>query len=107
MQTCPVSDPEAAWHAALYGPGGFFARGEKPSAHFRTSPLVGPELAEALLVLLARVDAALGSPPVVDFVDVGAGGGELAFAVRRLASGSLAARLRVTAVELGPPVELP
>ncbi|MGZ3141220.1 SAM-dependent methyltransferase [Lentzea chajnantorensis] len=100
-------DPEAAWHAALYGPDGFFTRGEKPSAHFRTSVLVGPELAEALLVLLARVDAALGFPPVVDFVDVGAGGGELAFAVRRLAAGSLAARLRVTAVELGPPVELP
>ncbi|WP_030477518.1 SAM-dependent methyltransferase [Lentzea albidocapillata] len=100
-------DWEAAWHAALYGPGGFFARGEKPSAHFRTSPLVGPELAEALLTLLSRVDAALGFPPVVDFVDVGAGGGELAFAVRSLASGSLAARLRVTAVEVGPPVELP
>ncbi|WP_218148009.1 SAM-dependent methyltransferase [Lentzea xinjiangensis] len=100
-------DWEAAWHAALYGPSGFFARGEKPSAHFRTSPLVGPELAVALVELLSRVDAALGFPPVVDFVDVGAGGGELAFAVRSLATGSLAARLRVTAVELGPPVELP
>ncbi|WP_189156309.1 SAM-dependent methyltransferase [Lentzea pudingi] len=100
-------DWEAAWHAALYGPGGFFARGEKPSSHFRTSPLVGPELALGLLELLSRVDAALGSPPVVDFVDVGAGGGELAFAVRSLASGSLAARLRVTAVEVGPFVDLP
>ena len=58
MHTCPVFDWEAAWHAALYGPAGFFARGEKPSAHFRTSPLVGPELAEALLTLLGRVDAA-------------------------------------------------
>ncbi|MFD5829358.1 SAM-dependent methyltransferase [Lentzea sp. NPDC060358] len=100
-------DWEAAWHAALYGPGGFFARGEKPFSHFRTSPLVGPELAAALVELLSRVDAALGFPPVVDFVDVGAGGGELAFAVRSLASGSLGARLRVTAVELGPPVPLP
>jgi SAM-dependent MidA family methyltransferase len=107
MHTCPVFDWEAAWHAALYGPSGFFARGEKPSSHFRTSPLVGPELALALLELLSRVDAALGFPPEVDFVDVGAGGGELAFAVRSLASGSLASRLRVTAVELGPPVELP
>lgn len=107
MHTCPVFDWEAAWHAALYGPGGFFARGEKPFAHFRTSPLVGPELALALLELLSRVDAALGFPPVVDFVDVGAGGGELAFAVRDLASGSLASRLRVTAVELGPPVPHP
>lgn len=107
MHTCPMFDWEAAWHAALYGPGGFFARGEKPSSHFRTSVLVGPELAEALLELLSRVDAALGFPPVVDFVDVGAGGGELAAAVRALASGSLAERLRVTAVELGPPVDLP
>lgn len=107
MHTCPVFDWEAAWHAALYGPSGFFARGEKPSSHFRTSPLVGPELAVGLLELLSRVDAALGFPPVVDFVDVGAGGGELAFAVRSLASGSLASRLRVTAVELGPPVSLP
>ncbi|MGW6449047.1 SAM-dependent methyltransferase [Lentzea sp. NPDC055074] len=116
-------DWEAAWHAALYGPGGFFARGEKPSSHFRTSPLVGSELAEALVTLLSRVDAALGFPPVLDFVDVGAGGGELAFAVRSLVSaragaakspgpgspgpGSLASRLRVTAVEVGPPVDLP
>ncbi|WP_090057682.1 SAM-dependent methyltransferase [Lentzea fradiae] len=100
-------DWEAAWHTALYGPGGFFARGEKPFSHFRTSVLVGTELAEALLELLSRVDAALGFPPVVDFVDVGAGGGELAGAVRALASGPLAERLRVTAVELGPPVDLP
>lgn len=107
MHTCPMFDWEAAWHAALYGPGGFFARGEKPSSHFRTSPLVGPELALGLLELLSRVDAALGFPPVVDFVDVGAGGGELAFAVRSLASGSLASRLRVTAVEVGPFVDLP
>lgn len=107
MHTCPMFDWEAAWHAALYGPGGFFARGEKPSSHFRTSPLVGPELALGLLELLSRVDAALGCPPVVDFVDVGAGGGELAFAVRSLASGSLATRLRVTAVEVGPFVDLP
>ncbi|SDO90248.1 SAM-dependent methyltransferase [Lentzea jiangxiensis] len=99
-------DWEAAWHAALYGPGGFFARGEKPSSHFRTSVLVGTELAEAMLALLSRVDAALGFPPVVDFVDVGAGGGELASAVRSLASGPLGERLRVTAVEVGPPVEL-
>jgi SAM-dependent MidA family methyltransferase len=107
MHTCPMFDWEAAWHAALYGPGGFFARGEKPSSHFRTSPLVGPELAAGLLELLSRVDAALGFPPVVDFVDVGAGGGELAFAVRSQASGSLGERLRVTAVEVGPFVELP
>ncbi|TWP51374.1 hypothetical protein FKR81_14210 [Lentzea tibetensis] len=100
-------DREAAWRSALYGPDGFFTRGERPSDHFRTAPLIGPELASALLELLARVDRALGSPPVVDFVDVGAGGGELAAAVRALATGSLGSRLQVTAVDVGPRVELP
>lgn len=106
-QTWPVGDWESRWREALYGPGGFFARGELPARHFRTSPLVGPELAEALLVLLARVDAALGHPARLDFVDLGAGGGELAGSVRALASGDLAARLRVTAVDLGPTRSVP
>ncbi|MBP2340368.1 SAM-dependent MidA family methyltransferase [Saccharothrix coeruleofusca] len=97
-----MRDPESAWREALYGPEGFFTRGALPADHFRTAPLVGPELAEALLVLLDRVDFALGRPARLDFVDVGAGGGELSAAVRSLAAGSLARRLRVTAVELGP-----
>ena len=105
--TCPMADWETAWRAALYAPGGFFARGERPAQHFRTAPLVGPELAEALLVLLDRVDVSLGRPPVLDFVDMGAGGGELASAVRSLAAGDLARRLRVTAVDLGPSRSLP
>ncbi|WP_367133160.1 SAM-dependent methyltransferase [Saccharothrix sp. HUAS TT1] len=100
-------DPEALWREALYGPSGFFTRGEVPADHFRTAPLVGPELAEALLVLLDRVDFALGRPARLDFVDVGAGGGELSAAVRSLAPGSsgpgsLGARLVVTAVDVGP-----
>ena len=78
-----------------------------PGRHFRTSLLVGPELAEALLTLLARVDEALGGPAALDFVDLGAGGGELAGTVRELASGDLAGRLRVTAVDLGPARSLP
>jgi len=95
-----------AWFEALYGPGGFFARGERPAAHFRTGPLVGPELAEALVELLGRVDTALGHPSELDFVDIGAGGGELAVAVRAQATGDLGRRLRVTAVELVAPGEL-
>ncbi|WP_433267579.1 SAM-dependent methyltransferase [Actinosynnema sp. CS-041913] len=98
---------EAAWRGALYGPEGFFSRGEIPADHFRTAPLIGPELAEALLTLLDRVDFALGRPVRLDFVDVGAGGGELSEAVRSLASGSLARRLRVTAVDVGPARSLP
>ncbi|GAB3000545.1 SAM-dependent methyltransferase [Saccharothrix stipae] len=100
-------DSEALWREALYGPSGFFTRGEVPADHFRTAPLVGPELAEALLVLLDRVDFALGRPARLDFVDVGAGGGELAAAVRSGAPGSLAARLVVTAVDLGPARSVP
>lgn len=100
-------DIEAAWRSALYGPSGFFTRGERPASHFRTAPLVGPELASALLELLARVDVALGSPPALDFVDVGAGGGELAASVRSLATGSLGSRLQVTAVDVGPDRSLP
>ncbi|RKT52172.1 SAM-dependent methyltransferase [Saccharothrix australiensis] len=102
-----MRDSEAAWRVALYGPEGFFRRGAVPADHFRTAPLIGPELAEALLVLLDRVDFALGRPAHVDFVDVGAGGGELSAAVRSLAPPSLGRRLRVTAVDLGPPRALP
>ncbi len=98
-----MRDSESAWRAALYGPGGFFRRGELPADHFRTAPLIGPELAEALLVLLDRVDFGLSRPSRVDFVDMGAGGGELAATIRTLATGSVARRLHVTAVDLGPP----
>ncbi|MDU0292420.1 SAM-dependent methyltransferase [Saccharothrix longispora] len=100
-------DPEALWREALYGPGGFFTRGAVPADHFRTAPLVGPELAEALLVLLDRVDSALGRPDRIDFVDVGAGGGELSASVRSLAPPHLARRLVVTAVDVGPARSLP
>ncbi|MCP2164679.1 SAM-dependent methyltransferase [Goodfellowiella coeruleoviolacea] len=102
-----MRDWQDAWQESLYGANGFFARGERPAAHFRTAPLVGPEFAEVLLELLARVDTALGQPAQLDFVDLGAGGGELAGAVRELATGDLARRLRVCAVDLAPPVPIP
>ncbi|GGM44821.1 hypothetical protein GCM10012275_14770 [Longimycelium tulufanense] len=98
-----MRDWRDAWDEALYGAGGFFRRGERPATHFRTAPLVGPELAEALLVLLDRVDAGLGRPARLDFVDLGAGGAELAAAVAELAGPVLRRRLRVTAVELVAP----
>lgn len=91
-----------AWRAALYGPTGFFARGSRPADHFRTSPLVGPELAEAVVELLDRVDLALDRPNPLDFVDVGAGGGELAAQVFALGK-RFRGRLRVRAVELVRP----
>jgi SAM-dependent MidA family methyltransferase len=63
--------------AALYGPGGFYARGEPPARHFRTSVHVSPGYAAAVLELLREVDAGLGWPARIDLVDVGAGRGEL------------------------------
>jgi SAM-dependent MidA family methyltransferase len=66
-----------AMQAALYGPGGFYTRGEPPARHFRTSVHVSQGYAAAVLELLREVDAALGWPERIDLVDVGAGQGEL------------------------------
>src|ERR1041385_3030110 len=93
--------------AALYGPDGFFRRGA-PIDHFRTSVHVGPVFAGAVAELLGRVDAALGSPPEIDVVDVGAGRGELLTGLLDLVPASLSARLRATAVEIADrPAGLP
>ena len=64
-------------HAALYGPSGFYARGEPLARHFRTSVHVSPSYAAAIWELLRQVDAGLGHPGRIDLVDVGAGRGEL------------------------------
>jgi SAM-dependent MidA family methyltransferase len=66
-----------AMQAALYGPGGFYVRGESPARHFRTSVHVSLGYAAAMLELLREVDAGLGRPERIDLVDVGAGQGEL------------------------------
>ena len=66
-----------AMRTALYGPAGFYARGEPPSRHFRTSAHVSSAYAGAMLSLLREVDAALGRPARLDLVDIGAGRGEL------------------------------
>ncbi|MEO3772306.1 SAM-dependent methyltransferase [Micromonospora sp. B9E7] len=108
-----------AMSRALYGPDGFFVAGTGPADHFRTSVHASPSFASALLRLLTQVDAALGHPPRLDVVDVGAGRGELLRALVGLAVGvsgasarplgdepssgtvrpSLAERVRFTAVE--------
>jgi SAM-dependent MidA family methyltransferase len=87
---------------AMYGPDGFYARGEPPARHFRTAVHASPAFAAAILALLRRVDAALGHPDPIDLVDVGAGRGELLAAIERLAEPTLRARLRLTAVDLVP-----
>ncbi|MGB2569367.1 SAM-dependent methyltransferase [Micromonospora citrea] len=105
-----------AMDRALYGPGGFFVAGSGPAAHFRTSVHASPVFASALYRLLTRVDAALGHPPRLDLVDVGAGRGELLVALLRAvrASGPPSApvplddRVRLIAVEKAPrPDDLP
>jgi len=92
----------AAISRALYGPHGFFVSGAGPAGHFRTSANASPVLAAAVLRLLTRVDAALGQPDRLDFVDVGAGRGELLTGVLALAPNALRDRLHPVAVELAP-----
>jgi SAM-dependent MidA family methyltransferase len=87
-----------ATEQALYGPHGFFRR-EAPAAHFRTSVHASPIFARAVAELLRRVDAALGHPAELAFVDVGAGRGELLLGVLGSVPAPLAARLRPYAVE--------
>ena len=96
------------WHeamrTALYGPAGFYARGEPAARHFRTSAHVSPAYAGAMLGLLREVDAALGHPSRLDLVDVGAGQGELLGQMLDQASRDreLAARITARAVEIRP-----
>ncbi|MEV4339984.1 SAM-dependent methyltransferase [Streptomyces sp. NPDC049590] len=90
----------AAAGAALYGPGGFYRRPEGPAGHFRTSVHASPLFARAVARLLCRVDAALGRPAVLDFVDLGAGRGELTRGVLAALPAGVAARTRAYAVEI-------
>jgi len=99
---------------ALYGCDGFYVRGERPAAHFRTSVHASPRYAAAMLGLLGHVDAALGHPQRLDLVDVGAGQGELLSQVldmaglmaaehgRWPAGQPLAERIAVHAAEVAP-----
>jgi SAM-dependent MidA family methyltransferase len=91
----------AAMQHALYGEDGFYLR-ERPSGHFRTSVSASAAFAEAVLTLLSRIDAELGSPDRLDLVDIGAGEGALVTRVLEAADPGLRARLRITAVDLSP-----
>jgi SAM-dependent MidA family methyltransferase len=94
---------------ALYAEGtGFFVATAAPAEHFRTSVHASPLFVGAVLRLLERVDRALGGPATLAVVDVGAGRGELLRGLASAAGPDLAARLRLTAVELAPrPADLP
>ena len=93
---------QQAMQAALYGPGGFYARGERPAAHFRTSVHTSARYAAAVVTLLGHVDAALGQPAQLDVVDIGAGLGELLAQLLAAAAPPLAERIVPHAVEVGP-----
>ncbi len=88
--------------AALYGPDGFYARGEPPARHFRTSVHISPRYAAAVLDLLRHIDAGLGQPARLDLVDVGAGRAELLGQVLAAAEPGLARRIAAHAVEVTP-----
>ncbi len=103
----------AAMQEALYGTRGFYARGECPAAHFRTSVQASPRYAAAVLALLGDLDASLGGPGRLDLVDVGAGQGELLAQVLAMArhvpahpagpaTPSFAQRIAAHAVEITP-----
>jgi SAM-dependent MidA family methyltransferase len=90
----------AAAEDALYGPEGFYRRPEGPAGHFRTSVHASALFAGAVARLLCRVDEALDRPAALDFVDLGAGRGELVTGVLAALPAEVAARARAYAVEL-------
>ncbi|MEU0738567.1 SAM-dependent methyltransferase [Streptomyces sp. NPDC006134] len=90
----------AAARDALYGPRGFYRRPEGPAGHFRTSVHASRLFARAVARLLCRVDAALGRPARLDFVDMAAGRGELVTGVLAALPADVAARTRAYAVEI-------
>ncbi|MBP0452014.1 SAM-dependent methyltransferase [Kitasatospora sp. RG8] len=91
----------AAMEQALYDPdGGFYRRPEGPAGHFRTSVHASPLFARAVARLLLEVDAALGRPEELAFVDVGAGRGELLTGVLAELPDAVLARLRPYGVEI-------
>ncbi|MFI6350800.1 SAM-dependent methyltransferase [Streptomyces sp. NPDC050560] len=95
--------PRGGWREAgeraLYGPGGFYRGAEGPGRHFRTSVHASPLFAGAVARLLCRVDAALGGPARLAFVDMGAGHGELVAGVLDALPPEVRARARGYAVE--------
>lgn len=90
---------EQAWHAALYGPEGFYRRPEGPAGHFATSAQgAAAELFAGALLELARREG------LTTVVDVACGRGELLSALAAQADPSI----RLVGVDVVPrPDDLP
>lgn len=86
---------------ALYGPEGFYTH-HRPARHFSTSAQ-SPIFGRALARLVIEVDAALGSPPTLDIVDVGAGEGELLHHILTALPTPIRARANPQPIELDTP----
>jgi SAM-dependent MidA family methyltransferase len=95
-------DGPLPWSVAWARSQAQFYAGALPRDHFRTSAHVGSALARALAVLVAEIDEALGSPPSLDVVDVGAGDGALLAGLLAASPPCVADRLRPLAVDVRP-----
>lgn len=85
---------------ALYGPDGFYRRGEVPAEHFRTSVHASTQFAAAIGRLVLAVDELLGRQEKFDIVDVGAGQGELLSHLRDELPSHLVRRANLVGVEV-------
>ena len=82
-----------------------FYRRHPPEDHFRTSVDSAPLMGQAMVVLLAHLDAELNRPARLDMVDIGAGSGQLLASVLDAAATThpdLARRLRPLGIDLRP-----
>lgn len=89
-----------AMERALYGPSGFYRRGQLPGDHFRTSVLATPLFAAAIARLVLEVDEMLGHPDRFDLVDLGSGRAELLALLQEMLPESLRERVNLIAVEV-------
>ena len=88
-----------AWQESVYGAGGWAHSDLGPAGAFRTSAH-SRAFARAVAEALRRVDDALGQPATLDFVDMGAGRGELVSGVLAESPAHLRDRVKAVAIDL-------
>lgn len=101
-----VAIDQRAWHAAQFGPGGFYTDpAMSPADHFRTSSMIAGPLVRHLWSLITETDEQLGHPDCFDVCDVGAGDAHLLNELSRTLMDqppSLRQRIRLFGVDLRP-----